>query len=141
MYRSFIHEDSKIRLSLCVAPGHRTVQEGLRMVSCRESITKSKHVLYRIFALEGFVKACPVGLTDSYLVVSNIKHAWTLLYFLYMTPYSVLPARCGAQESQRALFVCLSVCLSLSLSLSVSVSVCVCLSVSVSVSDCLCVCL
>ena len=28
-----------------------------------------------------------------------------MLYFLYMTPYSVLPARCGAQESQRALFI------------------------------------
>ena len=33
MYRSFIHEDSKIRLSLSVAPGHRTVQEGLSMES------------------------------------------------------------------------------------------------------------
>ena len=36
--------DRKTRLS--VTPGHRTVQEGLSMVSCRESITKSKHVLY-----------------------------------------------------------------------------------------------
>ena len=36
------------------------------------------------------------------------SHAWTFFkYFLYVTPYSVLPARCGAQESQRALFFCL----------------------------------
>ena len=40
-----------------------------------ESITKSKNVfrigniLLRIFALEGFVKACPVGWTDSCLSV------------------------------------------------------------------------
>ena len=111
--------DRKTRLS--VGPRHRTVQEGLSMVSCRESITKSKHVLYwTLFTPNlrpswGFFKACPVGLTDSYLVVSNIKHAWTLLYFLYMTPYSVLPAQCGAQESQRTLFVCFSLSLSLSL--------------------------
>ena len=31
---------------LSVIPGHRTVPEGLNTVSCRESITKSKHVLY-----------------------------------------------------------------------------------------------
>ena len=31
---------------LSVTPGHRTVQEGLSMVSCRESITMSKHILY-----------------------------------------------------------------------------------------------
>ena len=31
---------------LSVTPGHRTVQEGLSMVSCREGITKSKHVRY-----------------------------------------------------------------------------------------------
>ena len=37
-----VDEDRKTRLS--VAPGHRTVQEGLSMVSRRESITKSKHV-------------------------------------------------------------------------------------------------
>ena len=41
--------------------------------------------------------------------VFNTKHAWALLYFLYMTLYSVLPARCGAQESQRALFFCVCV--------------------------------
>ena len=29
----------------------------------------------------------------------------TLLYFLYMTPYSVLPAWCGTQESQGAFFI------------------------------------
>ena len=34
--------DRKTRLS--VTPGHRTVQEGLSMVSCRECITMSKHV-------------------------------------------------------------------------------------------------
>ena len=52
--------DRKTRLS--VTPRHRTVQEGLGTVSCRETVTKSKHVLYwklftQIFALEGFVKA------------------------------------------------------------------------------------
>ena len=36
--------DRETRLS--VTPGHRTMQEGLSMVSCRESITKSKHVLH-----------------------------------------------------------------------------------------------
>ena len=41
------------------------------MVSCRERITKSKHVLYwnillQMFVLEGFVKGCSVGLTDYY---------------------------------------------------------------------------
>ena len=36
--------DREIRLS--VTPGHPTMQEGLSMVSCRESITKSKHVLH-----------------------------------------------------------------------------------------------
>ena len=51
------------------------------------------NLLLRIFSLEGFAKVCPVGLTDSY-------------------KYSVLPARCGAQESQRALFILnLLVCL------------------------------
>ena len=35
--------DRKTKLS--VTPRHHTVQEGLSMVSCRESITKSKHVL------------------------------------------------------------------------------------------------
>ena len=29
-----------------MTPVYRTVQEGLSMVSCREGITKSKHVLY-----------------------------------------------------------------------------------------------
>ena len=79
------------KIKLSVTPGHRTVQEGLSMVSCREGMTKSKHVLFwklftpkfrpwglcqglpgrfdwfllRIFSLEGFAKACPVGLTDS----------------------------------------------------------------------------
>ena len=57
----YTHTDRKTRLSVTL--GHRTVQEGLSMVSCRESITKSKHVccflnfLLQIFALEGFVKA------------------------------------------------------------------------------------
>ena len=31
---------------LSMTPVYRTVQEGLSMVSCREGITKSKHVLY-----------------------------------------------------------------------------------------------
>ena len=46
--------DRETRLS--VTPGHRTVQEGLSMVSCRESITKSKHVLYWKFFTPNF---CP----------------------------------------------------------------------------------
>ena len=40
----YIYTHRKTRLS--ETPGHRTVQEGLSIVSCRESITKSKHVLY-----------------------------------------------------------------------------------------------
>ena len=61
-----------------MTPGHRTVQEGLSMVSCREAITKSMHVLYwkpfysEFFTLEGFVKACPVGLTDSYKQTKHV---------------------------------------------------------------------
>ena len=43
-----------------MTPVHRTVQEGLSRVSCREGITKFKDVfsgnlLLRILALEGFV--------------------------------------------------------------------------------------
>ena len=37
-----------------MTPGHRTVQEGLSMVSCREGITKSKHVLYWILFTPNF---------------------------------------------------------------------------------------
>ena len=32
---------------LSVTPVYRTVQEGLSKVSCREGITKSRHVLFR----------------------------------------------------------------------------------------------
>ena len=39
-------KENKKQTRLSVTPGHRTVQEGLSMVSCRESITKSKPVLY-----------------------------------------------------------------------------------------------
>ena len=39
-------EREKKKKKLSVTPGHHTVQEGLSMVSCTESITKSKHVLY-----------------------------------------------------------------------------------------------
>ena len=56
--------------------------------------------LLQTFALEGFVKACPVGLTDFYRIYSYKKY-----FKIYMTPYSVLPSRCGAQESLRALFI------------------------------------
>ena len=40
----YIYIDRKTRLS--ATPGHCIMQEGLSMVSCRESLTKSKHVLY-----------------------------------------------------------------------------------------------
>ena len=42
--RHYIYTGRKKRFS--VTPGHRTVQEGLSMVSCREGITKSKHVFH-----------------------------------------------------------------------------------------------
>ena len=52
----YLHTE-KTRLS--VTPGHCTVQEGLSMVSCREGITKSKHVLYwKLFT----PNLCPWGL-------------------------------------------------------------------------------
>ena len=51
IYIYILYIDRKTRLS--VTPGHRTVQEGLSMVSRRESITKSKHVfLVDIFKCE-----------------------------------------------------------------------------------------
>ena len=51
------YTDRKTRLSM--TPVHRTVQEGLSMVSCREGITKSKHVLYwKLFT----PNLCPWGL-------------------------------------------------------------------------------
>ena len=34
-----------------MTPVYRTVQEGLSMVSCREGITKSKHVLYTYLSI------------------------------------------------------------------------------------------
>ena len=35
--------------SISMIPVYRTVQEGLSMVSCREGITKSKHVFLVIY--------------------------------------------------------------------------------------------
>ena len=53
-------QTEKTRLS--VTPGHRTVQEGLSMVPCRESITKSKHVLdWKLFT----PNFCPWGLRQN----------------------------------------------------------------------------
>ena len=47
-HKLYIHRKTK----LSVTAGHCTVQEGLSMVSCRESITQSKHVLYwKLFTL------------------------------------------------------------------------------------------
>ena len=41
-----VSENDPERERLSMTPVYRTVQEGLSMVSCREGITKSKHVLY-----------------------------------------------------------------------------------------------
>ena len=42
----YMFVDRKTRLSM--TPVYRTVQEGLSMVSCREGITKSKHVFFLV---------------------------------------------------------------------------------------------
>ena len=46
IYIYIYREREREKTKLSVTPGHHNVQEGLSMVSCTESITKSKHVLY-----------------------------------------------------------------------------------------------
>ena len=78
-----------------------------------------------MFAHEGFVKACPVGwIPTIYDEQASWAKIWnnslcrtrtcldccsTFSTSSFVTPYLVLPARCGAQEPQRALFCCLSI--------------------------------
>ena len=57
---------------LSVTPGHFTVQEGLSMVSCRESIIKSKHVLYWKLFKVGISQADQAGL-DKALKGENLE--------------------------------------------------------------------
>ena len=92
------------------------------------------NLLLQLFALDGFVGAFlffVVGISQAARAgldkalkgdnleykVWNTKHAWTLLYFLYTTPYSVLPARRGSHREP-----CFSLSLSLPPSLPPSLS-------------------
>ena len=65
-------------------------------------------LLIQIFAHEGFVKAwAKIWIKGFYRSRTCLDRCSFSTSSFFVTPYSVLPARCGAQEPQRALFCCL----------------------------------